>query len=141
MLKGLQDDFRKKKGECEKEEMNSMLAFKMIEADLTDSIENAKKDIEDKIAEKEAKKEKAATQKKDLKGTVDSKTEDEGTLSDMKADCSAKKSSFEEKQQLRADEIEAIGKAVEILQGEGMSFLQVSSSTSLLQVSSKESAA
>eukprot|EP00747_Dinoflagellata_sp_TGD_P152834 gnl/TRDRNA2_/TRDRNA2_177345_c17_seq4.p1 gnl/TRDRNA2_/TRDRNA2_177345_c17~~gnl/TRDRNA2_/TRDRNA2_177345_c17_seq4.p1 ORF type:complete len:700 (+),score=285.71 gnl/TRDRNA2_/TRDRNA2_177345_c17_seq4:67-2166(+) len=143
MLKKLLADFTEKKGTCEKEEMNSQLAFKMIEADLTDSIENAKKDIEEKIAEKESKKEKAATQKKDLKGTADSKTEDEGTLTDMKADCAAKKSSFEEKQQLRSEEIEAIAKAVEILQGEGMSFLQISSSTStsLLQVSSKDSAA
>jgi hypothetical protein len=43
------------------------------------------------------------------------KAANEKTLAETTAECSQKKLSFQEKQQLRADEIEAIAKAVEIL--------------------------
>merc|ERR1719327_1821065 len=64
------------------------------------------------------------------------------TLSDLEAECSQKAESFKEKQQLRAEEIEAIGKAIEILQSGAVSgaaekhldFIQMASS--LIQVAS-----
>merc|ERR1719310_82486 len=46
------------------------------------------------------------------------------TLSDLEAECSQKAESFKEKQQLRAEEIEAIGKAIEILQSGAVSGAQ-----------------
>jgi len=53
------------------------------------------------------------------------KTEDEGTLKDVEAQCSEKKASYDDKQQLRADEIEAIGKAIEIMSGDDVgSFIE-----------------
>jgi hypothetical protein len=68
-----------------------------------------------KAATKAAKQEKAAMDKKDLAATMDSKAEDEKTLSDLEVECEEKKLSFEEKQKLRVAEIAAIAKAVEIL--------------------------
>merc|ERR1719161_3318132 len=43
------------------------------------------------------------------------KSEDSKTLSDLEAECSQKAESFKEKQQLRAEEIEALGEAIKIL--------------------------
>merc|ERR1719262_308738 len=115
MLKKLKDEFRGKLGQCQKEEMNSKHAYNMVQQDLIDSIENANKDVEEKTAEKESKIEKAAMDKKELAATIEVKAADEETLKNLDVECKQKQLSFEEKQQLRADEIEAIAKAIEIL--------------------------
>merc|ERR1719191_2715979 len=121
MLEKLKDDFRKQLKDCEKAEMNSAHAYNMIKQDLTDSIDRANSDIEEKTAEKEKKIQKIADDKGLLAATMQDKAQDEKTLSDLEAECSEKGESFKEKQQLRADEIEAIEKAIEILQGEAVS--------------------
>jgi len=115
MLKKLLDEFRAKLGQCQKEEMNSKHAYNMVQQDLVDSIENANKDIEEKTAEKESKTEKRAMDKKELASTIEMKATDEETLKNLDTECKQKTLSFEEKQQLRADEIGAIAKAMEIL--------------------------
>merc|ERR550514_2058899 len=145
MLKNLQDDFRKKAKECEKAEMNTKHAYDMIIQDLTDSISRANSDIEEKTAEKEKKTEKIAEDKAMLAATNTDKDEDTKTLSDLEAECSQKGESFKEKQQLRAEEIEAIGKAIEILQsgaasGAGEKHLSlVQAVTALVQLRSSTS--
>jgi len=141
MLKKLKEDFTGKLGTCQKEEMNSKHAFDMVIADLTDSIENANKDMEEKKEEKERKLEKAGLDKKESAATSVAKAQDEKTLADLTAECAEKTASFKEKQQLRADEIEAIMKAVEILKSPAvtgnaekhMSLVQ-KGATSLLQI-------
>merc|ERR1719482_673697 len=115
MLKKLRDDFSSKLGETQKEEMNAKHASDMVVQDLTDSVENAKKDLGEKTVEKENKAEEMARSKKELAQSVAGKKEDETTLKDTKAECFEKKLSFEDKQQLRGEEIEAIQKAIEIL--------------------------
>merc|ERR1719181_2537980 len=75
MLKKLKDEFRAKLGQCQKEEMNRAHAVNMVQQDLTDSIDNANKDIEEKTAEKESKKEKIAEDKKELASTIEVKAE------------------------------------------------------------------
>eukprot|EP00928_Gymnodinium_smaydae_P052359 TRINITY_DN361_c0_g1_i1.p1 TRINITY_DN361_c0_g1~~TRINITY_DN361_c0_g1_i1.p1 ORF type:complete len:509 (-),score=173.33 TRINITY_DN361_c0_g1_i1:63-1463(-) len=87
----------------------------MIVQDLTDSVANAKKDIAEKAMEKERKLAKAALDKKQLAATRETKAQNEQTLGETSAECREKSLSYEEKQQLRAEEIEAIAKAVEIL--------------------------
>merc|ERR1719215_2539855 len=93
----------------------------MVQQDLTDSIDNANKDIEEKTAEKESKKEKIAEDKKELASTIEVKAADEHLLENLDVECEQKKLSFDEKQKLLADEIEAIGKASEILSGDDVS--------------------
>merc|ERR1719359_2780635 len=115
LLKRLRGEFSAKLGECQKEEMNSKHAYDMVIQDLTDSIEYANKDADEKSNEKERKTAKAAQDKKQLGATIDVKAANEKTLTETTAECAQKKLSFQEKQQLRADEIEAIAKAVEIL--------------------------
>jgi len=121
MLKKLKDEFREKLGQCQKEEMNSNHAFNMVKQDLVDSIDNANKDTEEKTGDKEAKKESIAENKKELASTIQVKAEDENLLKNLDVECEEKLLSFDEKQKLRADEIEAIGKATEILAGDDVS--------------------
>merc|ERR1719420_2276685 len=114
-MKSLLDDFRTKKATCDKEEANAKHAHDMVMMDLADTVADAKKDAAAKESTKSAHEEKAALDEKQKKSTEVVKAEDEGTLKDVTTECSEKKLSFDEKQQLRADEIEAIGKAVEIM--------------------------
>merc|ERR1719443_1390361 len=101
--------------------MNSLHAYNLIVQDLTDSIENAHEDVESKTASKQGKAAEAAEDKKQLAATLECKATDEKTLSDMKTECLQKGLSYEEKQQLRVEEIEAIEKAIEILSSEAVS--------------------
>jgi hypothetical protein len=116
MLKKLKDEFRAKLGQCQKEEMNSKHAYDMLVTDLVDSIENSNANAEEKTITKARKQEQSASDKKSLASTITMKKEDEKSLSDMKTECSEKKDSFAEKQQLRAEEIVAIGQATKILE-------------------------
>jgi len=142
MLKKLKDEFRSKLGDCQKEEMNSKHAYDMVVQDLVDSIENAQDSISEKKVTKARKQEKAAQDKKELGATVTMKAEDEKTLSDMQVECEEKKLSFGEKQNLRTEEIEAIGQAVTILESGDVSgnadkhldLAQMSKGTSLAQL-------
>merc|ERR1719162_1603897 len=120
LLKKLKDDFRSKLGECQKEEMNSKHAFDMKVTDLKDSVENSNADIEEKSGTKSRKQEQAAMDKKELGSTIAVKAEDESTLKDTTTECAQKNMSFEEKQKLRTEEIEAIETAVGILKGDDM---------------------
>jgi septal ring factor EnvC (AmiA/AmiB activator) len=121
LLKKLLAEFTAKLGQCQKEEMNSKHAYDMVIADLTDSIENAEKEIEAKTVEKEQKSEKSASNKKQLSATVADQAENEKLLKSTETECSEKKLSFAEKQKLRKEELEAIAKAIEILSSDDVS--------------------
>jgi len=115
VLEKLKDQFREKLAQCEKEEKNSLHAYTMIEQDLSDSIANAKNEIAQNSKEKASKEGRAAEAGKQLTLTRQSKASSEATLAEMKQRCLEQKLSYEEKQQLRGEEIEAIDKAIEIL--------------------------
>merc|ERR1719160_1155655 len=78
VLKNLLAEFSKKKGDCEKEEMNSQHASNMVIQDLVDSIENANDDISMKSKEKAEKLAQAATDKEELSATLAELAADEG---------------------------------------------------------------
>jgi len=121
LLKKLLAEFTAKLGQCQKEEMNSKHAYDMVITDLTDSIENSEKEIEEKTVDKEQKTEKAAQDKKQLAATVAVKAENEQLLKSTETECAEKKLSFAEKQKLRTEELEAIAKAIEILSSDEVS--------------------
>merc|ERR1719223_2464491 len=79
------------------------------------------KTLKKRLATRRPKKEKIAENKKDLASTIQVKAEDEHLLKNLDVECEEKMLSFEEKQKLRADVIEAIGKATEILAGDDVS--------------------
>merc|ERR1711998_656978 len=69
----------------------------------------------DKSATKAKKLQSAADAKGDLTDTTATRDDDSKYLSDLIATCQQKASDFENRQQLRADELAAIEKAIEIL--------------------------
>lgn len=120
MLKKLKEQFSEKLAECEKEEMNSKHAHSMVVQDLTDSIENNKQSSEEKVASKEGKQERRAMSKKELASGQTLLAEDKNSYENLDVECQEKTMSFDEKQQLRSDEIAAITKAIEILSGDSV---------------------
>merc|ERR1719310_2119537 len=83
LLEKLKADFRKQAKDTEKAEVNSRHAYDMIKQDLTDSIDRANSDIEEKTAEKEKKIAKIGVDKGMLAATSKDKEQDEKTLSDL----------------------------------------------------------
>lgn len=143
ILKKLRISFKQFLADCQKSEMNSKHAHDMIVQDLTDSIENAKKAIEQKSIQKERTLEDAASKKQQHSSVASAKAEDEKTLGDVTNECNEKKLSYDEKQKLREEELQAIQKAIEILKSaevsgnanKHLSLAQVSQiATSLLQI-------
>merc|ERR1712216_685118 len=73
------------------------------------------KDRDEKAESKAKKLQAKADASGDLKDTTTTKEADQKYLSDLTATCEQKASDFESRQQLRADEIVAIEKAIEII--------------------------
>eukprot|EP00448_Togula_jolla_P007289 CAMPEP_0170600038 /NCGR_PEP_ID=MMETSP0224-20130122/17125_1 /TAXON_ID=285029 /ORGANISM="Togula jolla, Strain CCCM 725" /LENGTH=699 /DNA_ID=CAMNT_0010924745 /DNA_START=75 /DNA_END=2171 /DNA_ORIENTATION=+ len=115
LLKKLRDEFKTKRTEVEKEEINSRHAFEMMSQDLHDFIRNSEADVADKTAVLQGKKKSAAQKKQQLVLAESDLSEDEQFHKELKVECAEKQESFAEKQKLRADELEVIQKAVEIL--------------------------
>jgi len=121
MLEKLLDKFIDEKTTLEKEEMNSVHAFEMLVQDLTAQIEQATQDRDEKAATKAKKLQAKADAEGDLEDTTTTRDADVKYLADLTATCEQKASDFESRQQLRAEEIEAIEKAIEILSSAAVS--------------------
>jgi len=115
MLENLRDKFQKEKNDLEKDEMGAEHAFNLMQMELKDSISAAESMRATKAKMKAGKEADAATDKGSLADTTASKTEDEKYLEDLVAQCEQKSNDFASRQQLRAEELEAIQKAIEII--------------------------
>jgi len=115
MLEKLNDQFSSKKTELEKEELGAQQGFEQIMQQLADSIENAEFEISKKTKQRAQTQENKAEAEGDLAQTTADRNEDQKYLDDTTALCTQKTSDFESRQQLRADEIGAISKAIEII--------------------------
>merc|ERR1712196_348773 len=115
MLEKLEDKFSDERSELEKAEVNAKHAFDMLMQDLTAQVENATQARTEKSETKGKKLQAAADAKGDLVDTTATRDDDQKYLSDLVATCEQKASDFENRQQLRADELAAIEKAIEIL--------------------------
>jgi len=130
---------------CQKEEANSKHASDMIIADLGATVKNAEREAKEKRVTKERKLEAAAMNKKELAATSKINVENRATFETLKAECTEKALSFEEKQNLRVEEIDAITQAVEILSSPEVAgntqkhfdLMQNTPTTALLQVSDR----
>jgi len=99
------------------------------------------------LAKAEAVEEERAFVQKELASNTTVKAEDEKTLSDMEVECKEKSLSFEEKQQLRTEEIAAIQEAIKILSSgavagnaaKHLGLSQTSKATALTQLRGQES--
>merc|ERR1740117_1862420 len=95
--------------------MNAKHAFDMLMQDLTAQIAQGKTDRGEKAVAKAKTMQAKADNTGDLNDTTTSKAADMKYLADLTATCGTKTSDFESRQQLRAEEIQAVEKAIEIL--------------------------
>jgi hypothetical protein len=115
MLEKLNDKFMEEKDTLEKEEMNSKHAYDMLMQDLNAQVEQANNDRDEKAEAKAGALQHKADSEGDLEDTTSTMESDKKYLGDLTATCTQKASDFEARQQLRAEEIEAIEKAIEII--------------------------
>merc|ERR1719352_2094583 len=87
----------------------------MLMQDLKAQVQQATTDRGEKAEAKAKTLQDKANNQGDLQDTTTSKAADEKYLADLTATCRTKASDFESRQQLRAEEIEAVEKAIEIL--------------------------
>merc|ERR1719456_1830331 len=95
--------------------MNSKHAYDMLMQDLNAQIAEATTDRDEKSETKGKKLQAKADAEGDLEDTTSTRDADEKYLNDLVATCEQKAGDFEARQQLRAEEIEAIEKAMEIV--------------------------
>jgi hypothetical protein len=115
MLEKLNRKFKDQLLALEKEEMNSKANYEVLLQKLTDDINADNAAIAAKTSAKAGRLEDAAAAKADKEVTEKDKAEDEKVLSDTNAECAARSDEFEQNQVVRANEIKAVEKAVEIL--------------------------
>merc|ERR1719359_781618 len=99
----------------ERAEANQAHAFDMLKKDLEAQIEQNTAAAEEKTEEKAWKLECKAKAEAELADTIATRDDDQKYLDDLAATCAQKASDFESRQQLRAEEIIAIEKAIEII--------------------------
>eukprot|EP00444_Apocalathium_aciculiferum_P048297 CAMPEP_0183503688 /NCGR_PEP_ID=MMETSP0371-20130417/5308_1 /TAXON_ID=268820 /ORGANISM="Peridinium aciculiferum, Strain PAER-2" /LENGTH=668 /DNA_ID=CAMNT_0025698865 /DNA_START=46 /DNA_END=2052 /DNA_ORIENTATION=- len=114
-LKALLDKFRGELGDVNEAEANEAHAFSMAELHLSNTISADRRDNEEKTVERAKRMQESAQAKGELAIAKDDKAADEKLKEEIDATFAVKKGAFEENQQVRAAELEAIGKAVEIL--------------------------
>ncbi|CAK0848648.1 unnamed protein product [Prorocentrum cordatum] len=116
MLEKLLDEFIEERTKLEKEESNSIHQYKMLMQDLTKQTEQAKFDASQKSELVAKNKEDMASAEGELAETKDLMDADQKYLDDLTAECTQKAADFESRQQLRAEELVAIEKAIHHLQ-------------------------
>lgn len=149
MLLKLQDEFTTKKRELQFEEMNAQHAFEQMTQQLVDNIENAEHEISKKKQVRADTQAAKAEAEGELADTEKARAEDQTYLDDMTALCNQKAADFASRQELRAQEIGALQKAIEVISsktvaGAGETYLPSASfvqrrASALVQVKSGES--
>jgi len=115
MLQKLLDKFIEERTAMERAEANQAHAFDMLKKDLEAQIEQDTAAAEEKTEEKAWKLECKAKAEAELADTIATRDDDQKYLDDLTATCAQKASDFASRQQLRAEEIIAIEKAIEII--------------------------
>lgn len=121
MLEGLKDTFRDKLAELEKEEVARRHAHETVTQDLKHNIDAGKNDVGSKtkyMAKAHQDSTDASAALSDVKGT---RADDAAYLANLVSTCQLKAADYESRQKLRVEEIEALGKAVDILSGTAVS--------------------
>jgi len=121
MLEELRQKFRGEVRDLEKEELTAVHASEEVQQRLRDSTRLAEQAVARKTSLRAEQQEALASAKGDLDITQKAKAEDEKYLKDLTALCQQKSFDFEKRQGLRAGEIEALSKAIEIIGGAAVS--------------------
>jgi len=146
MLTKLEGKFYDERTALEKAETANQQSFEVLGQDLKADIEAATSARTEKTEAKAKALQNAADTKSDLQDITATRDDDVKYLSELTAECEQKSSDFANRQQLRAEEIEAVEKAIEILSSDAVSgnsekhlpqFVQVQSSFAQLRAASE----
>jgi DNA repair exonuclease SbcCD ATPase subunit len=121
MLEKLKDKFQDEKHELEKAELNGKHAYEMAAEDLHNSIDAAEKESAEKAKAKAEAEQAVAGDKGDLADTTASRDEDQKYLDGIMTQCQQKSKAYEERQTVRGEELEALTKAIEVIQSPAVS--------------------
>merc|ERR1719420_172227 len=117
MVKDLGAKFKEEKYAIETEFAKKEHASMMVVQDLTDNLERANKEFSMKSSTKSQREKDKAEAEGDLADTTASLGEDNTYLADLTKECATRAEEFENNQVIRAGEIEALMKAIEIMSG------------------------
>jgi len=120
MLEKLKDEFSNKKTDLDKEELGAQQAFEAIIQQLSDNTENAEHEVSKKETSRAETAQLKAETEGDLAATTKERDEDQAYLTDTVALCKTKAQDFEQRQNLRAGELTALNKAIDIIGGQAV---------------------
>mmetsp|Transcript_156478 Transcript_156478/g.272257 ORF Transcript_156478/g.272257 Transcript_156478/m.272257 type:complete len:667 (+) Transcript_156478:94-2094(+) len=121
MLAKLQDKFIDLRTSTEKTEMKSVEAFELLMQELANEIAHATKVRTEKAKHKASQLQKKANAEGDLTDLTTTKAADTKYDTDLVATCQLKAGEFESRQSLRVEEMEAIKKAIAIIESDAVS--------------------
>merc|ERR1719456_140483 len=136
MFDDLEHKMADERSDGQKTEMSEKHSYDMLMADLTNRLDRTKSERAKDIAEKAKKEQQLADAQGEKADTEAALAEDEKYLKELKQMCHTKTQEYESRQELRAGEQEAIGKAVEILSGDAVSGAAAKHLPALVQKSS-----
>jgi len=115
MLEKLLEKFETERTQLERVERDYQGAFDLLLHDTKLQIGEAERDRTDKSELKAKKLQAKADAEGELADTTATRDADQKYLDDLTATCTQKAAEFTEREQLRAEELEAVGKAIEVL--------------------------
>jgi len=121
VFEDLEKEFKDQRNQAERDEMEEKHKHGMFMQSMQDTIEKLNKQKGRKEQRKAQRQEDSATAAGELKDTTAARDADRKYLEDTVAGCSQKSADFESRQSLRAEELEAIKKATEIIAGQAVS--------------------
>jgi hypothetical protein len=138
MVTELGAKFEDERTALEKKESEEAHAHNMMVQGLVNQIKGAKQERGSAVAAKAGREQDKAAAEGDLADTTNGVKEDEKFLAELSAECEQKTADFHKRQEVRQEELDAIAKAIEII--EGISLVQGSpiqmEATSLVQLRS-----
>jgi hypothetical protein len=117
IMEDLQAKFEEERAALQQEEMEGKHSFDMLELELEDQIAYGTKERDGKAAKANEHKATVAEAKGELAVQKEVKSEAETYSADLATQCTLKSEAFEARQKTRAEELEAIEKAIEIISG------------------------
>eukprot|EP00933_Yihiella_yeosuensis_P026537 TRINITY_DN2060_c0_g2_i1.p1 TRINITY_DN2060_c0_g2~~TRINITY_DN2060_c0_g2_i1.p1 ORF type:complete len:679 (-),score=220.13 TRINITY_DN2060_c0_g2_i1:157-2193(-) len=121
MLQELRSKFVKEKMDLQKAEAQKKHSYGLLSQSLDQQISQSSKDIDSKTRTKGKTEEQLGANKGDLKENTVSKADDTKYSEDLQATCEKKAAEFKDRSHLREQELEAIGKATDIIRGSAVS--------------------
>jgi len=115
MLEKLLTKFEDERASLEREETEAEHAYNMLNQDLANQISVATEQRNAKSEEKSNKEQAIADAKASVEETAAAKKSDEKFLDEVRSMCAQKKAEFESRQELRAGELDALAKAIDII--------------------------